>query len=67
MAGNLSKLRLNQGAIFCELRKVFRTSVLIKEGKHFGVLCETEMSETRNSFACSICMNIRIRTYKNVC
>jgi len=41
--------------------------VLIKPGQRFGVVCKTEMSATRNSFAALICMNTRTHRYKNFC
>ena len=38
---------------------IFHLSVMIKQGQRFGIVCQTEMSATRNSFAALICINIR--------
>ena len=43
----------------------FRISVLIKQGQRFGIVCQTEMSATCNSFAALICINIRTQRYTN--
>jgi len=50
MAGKLSNLRLNQGVNFAILYKFPHISV-DKTGQRFGVVCQTEMSANRNSFA----------------
>jgi len=36
--------------------------VLIKQGQRFGVVCETEMSATRNSFVA-----LNLHEYKKFC
>jgi len=54
-------------ALFLQFKTSYRISVVIKQGQHFGIVCQTEMSATRNSFAALICMNIRTRRCKNVC
>ena len=40
---------------------------MYKQGQRFGVMCQTEVSATRNCFAALICINIGTNRYKNFC
>jgi len=66
MAGKLFNLLLNQGG-FLPFEASFRISLPMKQGQRFGIVCQTQMSATRNSFAASLCMNLRKHRYENVC
>ena len=62
--GKLVKFFYIAQKLFLETGISLRISVLIKQGQRFGVVCETEMSATRNSCATLICMNVRTHRYK---
>jgi len=63
MAGKLSNFSLNQRVVFA-IEEMFSQICTDTAKSMFGVVCQIEMSVTRNSFAALICINIRPHRYK---